>query len=74
MINLALPTGSIKANESNTAKVEVYDMRGRVITVGRVQFVGEEPTSFDIGDLPTGSYSIRVSVNGKTHISNIIKQ
>jgi hypothetical protein len=74
LINLTLPTGSIKANQSNTAKVEVYDMRGRVITVGRVQFVGEEPTSFDIGDLPTGSYSIRVSVNGKTHISNIIKQ
>ena len=36
--------------------------------------VDEEPTNFDIGDLPSGSYTIRVSVNGKTHISNIIKQ
>ena len=74
MINLALPTGSFKANQSNTAKVEIYDMRGRIMNVGRIQFLTEEPTNFDIGDLPSGSYTIRVSVNGKTHISNIIKQ
>jgi hypothetical protein len=56
------------------AKVEVYDMRGRIVSAGRIQFVNEESSSFDIGDLPSGSYSIRVTINGKTHISNIIKQ
>lgn len=74
LVSIALPLGSLKVNQTNIAKVEVYDVRGRIITAGRIQFLGEESSSFDIGDLPSGSYSIRVTVNGKTHISNIIKQ
>ena len=74
LVSIALPSGSVKASQTNIAKVEVFDMRGRIVTVGRIQFVSEESTSFDIGDLPSGSYSIRVTVNGKTHISSFIKQ
>jgi hypothetical protein len=74
LVSISLPSGSTKANQNNLAKVEVYDMRGRIVSAGRIQFVNEESSSFDIGDLPSGSYSLRVTVNGKTHISNIIKQ
>jgi hypothetical protein len=74
LVSISLPSGSTKANQNNLAKVEVYDMRGRIVSAGRIQFVNEESSNFDIGDLPSGSYSIRVTVNGKTHISNIIKQ
>jgi hypothetical protein len=74
LVSISLPSGSTKANQNNLAKVEVYDMRGRIVSAGRIQFVNEESSSFDIGDLPSGSYSIRVTINGKTHISNIIKQ
>ncbi len=56
-------------------KLEIYDLRrSRIVNSGFVEFNENKQAVYDIADLPEGVYSIRVYLNNRILISNLIKQ
>jgi len=56
----------IVPTEANTADIEIYDMNGRMIKKVAVDHTGEGVLNVRAEDIPSGTYSYKLIVDGKT--------
>ena len=61
-------TGKVTIVASDVAKVEVFDQNGRIVATFH------DSNTIDIRHLPTGAYTLRITLHNGTAIKRVIKQ
>jgi hypothetical protein len=69
-----LYVGASSIISRNTAKVELYDLNGKLVLSESNVAINPEPTRISLTKLADGVYIARLMLNGETFNSKVIKQ
>ena len=61
-------TGKVTINADNVAKVEVFDPSGRMVAIFH------DTNEIDIHNLPSGAYTLRITLSNGTAVKRVVKQ
>ena len=59
----------------NNIKIEIFNIEGQILkTISNFKKIQDNKMSFDVTNLSSGTYLIRINVNGKAYIKKIVKE